>query len=107
MNIATEKFIEEMKAPIKKGQKFGQTTIRVHDKILATIPLVALEDIDRAGFFKLALHTIMLSFTTPPYWGILLLALIVISLIIRRVALQQRKKNPSGYRSRKRGDDFP
>ena len=103
--VVQNDFIDTMQAPVKKGQKFGQTKILVQDQLLATIPLVALENVDRAGFIKLTLHTTMLFFTKPPYWGILLLALLLVAIVIRRFAIRPKKKKPSNYR--KRGDDFP
>jgi len=38
-------------APVKQGDKFGTLNIQLNDKVLATVPLIALENIDEGGFF--------------------------------------------------------
>jgi D-alanyl-D-alanine carboxypeptidase (penicillin-binding protein 5/6) len=38
-------------APIKKGQKIGTVKIALGDKVIASAPLVALDDVEEAGFF--------------------------------------------------------
>lgn len=45
----TNEFIE---APMKTAEKQGSLTIRLDDKILAERPLVALNDVNEAGFFS-------------------------------------------------------
>jgi D-alanyl-D-alanine carboxypeptidase (penicillin-binding protein 5/6) len=45
----TNNFIE---APLKTGEKQGSLTIRLDDKVLAERPLVALSDVNEAGFFS-------------------------------------------------------
>lgn len=45
----TNEFIE---APLKAGENQGTLTIRLNDKVLAERPLVALTDINEAGFFS-------------------------------------------------------
>lgn len=48
-NLTIQKTI---KAPIKKGEQFGTINVTQGEKEIATIPLVALEDNPRAGFFS-------------------------------------------------------
>jgi D-alanyl-D-alanine carboxypeptidase (penicillin-binding protein 5/6) len=38
-------------APIKKGQRIGTVKIALGDKVIASAPLVALDDVEEAGFF--------------------------------------------------------
>ncbi|MDN5782471.1 MAG: D-alanyl-D-alanine carboxypeptidase [Luteimonas sp.] len=38
-------------APIKKGQEIGTVKIALGDKVIASAPLVALDDVEEAGFF--------------------------------------------------------
>uniref|UniRef100_UPI0038B8FFE4 D-alanyl-D-alanine carboxypeptidase family protein n=1 Tax=Alloalcanivorax mobilis TaxID=2019569 RepID=UPI0038B8FFE4 len=41
----------QLHAPIKKGQELGKLTISLDDNVLVTRPLIALEDVEEAGFF--------------------------------------------------------
>jgi hypothetical protein len=71
---------------------------------LASVPLVALENVARAGPVKLVLHTAQLSFSRPPYWGELLLALLLVAGCIMMLATRQKTNKISGLR--KRGDEY-
>ena len=39
-------------APIKKGQKIGKLRVSLDGKVIAEAPLVALNEVEEAGFFK-------------------------------------------------------
>lgn len=39
-------------APILKGQVYGKVTATYEDKVVATAPLIALEDVKKGGFFR-------------------------------------------------------
>lgn len=42
---------KDLKAPIKKGQEVGSMTAVLDGKAVASVPLVAMEDVEEAGFF--------------------------------------------------------
>ncbi len=42
---------EQLQAPIKKGDVLGRQSIMQNDRLLASVDLIATEDIERAGFF--------------------------------------------------------
>src|SRR5690606_12325832 len=43
-------------APIAKGQELGRVRVVLDGKVIAESPLVALEDVEKAGFFKRLWH---------------------------------------------------
>ncbi|NHI02171.1 MULTISPECIES: D-alanyl-D-alanine carboxypeptidase family protein [Oceanimonas] len=43
---------QALKAPLAKGQQVGTVHLRLNDKEVATVPLVALEDIEQGGLFS-------------------------------------------------------
>jgi D-alanyl-D-alanine carboxypeptidase (penicillin-binding protein 5/6) len=55
-------FQSEVIAPITKGQTIGTLKVRLADKELANIPLIALEDVAQGGFFKRAIDQAKLTF---------------------------------------------
>jgi D-alanyl-D-alanine carboxypeptidase (penicillin-binding protein 5/6) len=52
----------ELRAPITKGQSLGTLIVRLDDKILVEKPLVALEEVEEAGFFTKIWDHIVLFF---------------------------------------------
>ncbi|MFT4413252.1 D-alanyl-D-alanine carboxypeptidase family protein [Fredinandcohnia humi] len=56
---------EKINAPIKKGDEIGKLVIKKDGKVLSESPLVAGEDIDAAGWWKLFKRTVG-SFTKSP-----------------------------------------
>ncbi|WP_420592304.1 D-alanyl-D-alanine carboxypeptidase family protein [Bacterioplanoides sp.] len=59
IDILSDEFIE---APIKQGQAIGTVTVRMGDEIQAELPLVALEEVEEAGFFGRLIGKIKLFF---------------------------------------------
>lgn len=54
-------FTPNLKAPIKKGEVIGQINIVLNDKPIASAPLIALEDLSKAGLWRsLVDHTSLL-----------------------------------------------
>ena len=51
---------EEIKAPIKKGDRLGTLTLSLDGSTLAKLPLVALEDVEKGGLFKQLLDYLIL-----------------------------------------------
>ena len=104
--VVQKDFVGSITAPVSQGQELGTARVIMQDKELASVPLVALETIERAGPIKLIVQTVRLSFIRPPYWGALLLALILIAAFIVKVSSRQKKNNPLGMRGHKRGNDY-
>ena len=48
---------EQVFAPIERGQIIGEVVISTKDKVFKSIPLVANQEIPRAGFLKRVMHT--------------------------------------------------
>ena len=62
-NLKAEmKIHPEIRAPIRKGDTLGSVVITLNDEVLLDRPLVALNDVERAGFFKRLWHSIQLFF---------------------------------------------
>jgi D-alanyl-D-alanine carboxypeptidase (penicillin-binding protein 5/6) len=51
-----------IRAPVQKGQVLGRVTIEFNDELLAEVPMVAQESVERAGFFARLLDSIKLFF---------------------------------------------
>ena len=51
---------EEIKAPIKAGDRLGMLTLSLDGSTLAKLPLVALEDVEKGGLFKQLLDYLIL-----------------------------------------------
>ena len=47
-------------APIQKGQKIGVAKVTLDGKEIASAPLVAIEAVEQAGFFKRLWHEILM-----------------------------------------------
>jgi D-alanyl-D-alanine carboxypeptidase (penicillin-binding protein 5/6) len=51
---------ERLFAPIKSGQNIGEAVIATKEKVFKTVPLVAVQDVPLAGFFKQVFHSVAL-----------------------------------------------
>lgn len=49
-----------IKAPVRAGQELGTLIIRLGDEVVAREPLVALENVEQAGFFKRLWHSLLM-----------------------------------------------
>ena len=49
-------------APLTAGQEIGTIRVKIGDKVYATLPAIAGEAVDKAGFFKRSWHSIKLLF---------------------------------------------
>jgi serine-type D-Ala-D-Ala carboxypeptidase (penicillin-binding protein 5/6) len=52
----------DIRAPIRKGDSLGSVIVTLNSEVLLERPLVALNDVERAGFFKRLWHSIKLFF---------------------------------------------
>lgn len=98
----------ELNAPIRAGQIVGQVTVYRGDEATETVPLVAGEDISKAGFFKRTWHSIQKffgkgrepsSFQLPTWKSVAkfsvgtIVTIIVIGFIIKVFKLRKRKSS--------------
>jgi hypothetical protein len=104
--VVQKDFVGSITAPVSQGQELGTVRVIMQDKELASVPLVALEAIERAGPVQLIIQMVELSFIRPPYWGALLLALILIAAFIVKISSRQKKNSSLGMRGHKRGNDY-
>ena len=82
-NIQINKeFPDRIYAPVEKGQKIGEVKVLLNGLEIETYPLVALNEIKKAGFFKLLYHNLLLLFILPPYLGGIALVLILVFILI-------------------------
>ena len=51
---------DTIKAPIRAGQELGTLMVRLGDEVVAQKPLVALENVNEAGFFKRLWHSLLM-----------------------------------------------
>jgi len=77
-------------APINRGEKIGELEITMKGELLKKIDLIARDEVPSGGSIKLLIHRAILSFILPPYWGwiivLLLLTLIVATIMIKKKA---------------------
>ena len=60
-NLKVEVKIKEgLEAPIKKGEAVGEVEVRVGKKVLAKAPVIALEDVNKGGFFSRTTDSLMM-----------------------------------------------
>ena len=100
-NIQINKeFPDRIYAPVEKGQKIGEVKVLLNGLEIETYPLVALNEIKKAGFFKLMYHNLLLLLILPPYLGgIALVLILVFVLILVKSAMRVRGKDElSGLR---------
>jgi D-alanyl-D-alanine carboxypeptidase (penicillin-binding protein 5/6) len=98
--------VEETTAPVARGKELGTVRVIIQDREVAAVPLVTLQDIERAGAMQRIVHTVKYSFIQPPYWGALLLVLLLVTAFIIKTTARQKKNKPSGYGRHGRGDDI-
>lgn len=92
---------ESIDAPVKKGDVVGTATLSYADEVVATVPLVAAESVERSEVM-LTLQQGKAVFTSPWFLvlagGIVLLILIYILLMILHNRSKKRQKNVRRYR---------
>jgi len=87
---------ERLFAPIKSGQSIGEAVIATKEKVFKTVPLVAVQDVPLAGFFKQVFHSAAL-ITKDHGLGmifvILMLAAVVFGVIYLKRSRPKRKRS--------------
>jgi D-alanyl-D-alanine carboxypeptidase (penicillin-binding protein 5/6) len=83
---------EQLFAPIERGQIIGEVVITTKDKVFKSIPLVANQEIPKAGFFKQAMHTTALIAVEHAKLLILVVVLLVGAVVAIWVLKQRKSK---------------
>jgi D-alanyl-D-alanine carboxypeptidase (penicillin-binding protein 5/6) len=81
---------ERLFAPIKSGQNIGEAVIATQEKVFKTVPLVAVQDVPPAGFFKQVFHSAAL-IAKDHGLGILFVILVLGALVFGVVYLKRSK----------------
>ncbi|MCG6943814.1 MAG: D-alanyl-D-alanine carboxypeptidase [Deltaproteobacteria bacterium] len=87
---------EQLFAPIEQGQIVGEVVIATKDKVFKTVPLVANQEIPRAGFFKQAMHTIALM--AVEHGKIFILVIVLLVGAVGAIWYLKRRKSKRGRR---------
>ncbi len=61
-NLQTQMIVQDLKAPIVKGQAYGKVNITLNNQVLASADLVALTDNPKGGFFRSISDSVRYSF---------------------------------------------
>ena len=90
---------KEIVAPISKGQVLGKATIKIDSDVVKSIPLVASNDVQKAGFFRLLSHSIYLTCKNNTGTFFIVLAIIItISLFYYFTVTGWRRRNKAAFR---------
>ena len=85
---------ERLFAPIKSGQSIGEAVIATKEKVFKTVPLVAVQDVPLAGFFRQVLHSAAL-ITKDHGLGILFVILMLAAVVFGVIYLKRSKPRRS------------
>jgi D-alanyl-D-alanine carboxypeptidase (penicillin-binding protein 5/6) len=90
---------KEIVAPISKGQVLGKAIIKIDSDVVKNIPLVASNDVQKAGLFRLLFHSIYLTCKNNiGIFLIILVGIITISLFYYFVATGWKRRNKAMLR---------
>lgn len=68
-------------APLNRGERVGELEITLQGKLLKKIALVTQDEVAPANLIKRLFHGALLSCLLPPYWGWLVLALLLLLMV--------------------------
>jgi D-alanyl-D-alanine carboxypeptidase (penicillin-binding protein 5/6) len=90
---------ERLFAPINRGQNIGEAVVGTKEKVFKTVPLVAVQDVPLAGFFKQVLHSAVL--LGKDYGlGIIFVTLLFGAMVFGVIYLKRRKPKRKAGRKR-------
>lgn len=87
---------ERLFAPIESGQSIGEAVIATKDKVFKTVPLVAVQDVPLAGFFRQVFHSAALitkDHGLSIIFVILMFAAVVFGVIYLKRSRPKRKRS--------------
>ena len=94
----TKTFPKRIFAPVPKGKKIGGLEITLKGELLNKIDLIAQDEVPQAHLIKRLSHTVFLSFILKPYWGWIVLPLVLLSLCIFIMIIRKPvKSNPLSH----------
>jgi D-alanyl-D-alanine carboxypeptidase (penicillin-binding protein 5/6) len=85
---------ERLFAPIASGQNIGEAVIATKEKVFKTVPLVAVQDVHLAGFFKQVFHSAAL-ITKDHRLGIIFVILVLAAVVFGVIYLKRSKPRRS------------
>ena len=88
---------ERLFAPIKSGQNIGEAVIATKEKVFKIVPLVAVQDVPLAGFFKQVFHSVALitkDHGLSTIFVILMFAAVVFGVIYLKRSKPRRRRSP-------------
>ncbi len=85
---------ERLFAPIESGQSIGEAVIATKEKVFKTVPLVAVQDVPLAGFFRQVLHSAAL-ITKDHGLGIIFVILMLAAVVFGVIYLKRSKPRRS------------
>ncbi len=91
--ILEKDYPEKIFAPVAESEKLGTLRVIYGDDKLQILPLVALNEVGKAGPLKSALHSVLLSFGEPPYVGGIVLMLIIGAGVLGKTVMSRARKN--------------
>ena len=81
---------ERLFAPIKSGQNIGEAVIASKEKVFKTVPLVAVQDVPLAGFFKQVFHSAVL--VSKDHGLVIIFVILVFAAMVFGVIYLRRSK---------------
>jgi len=81
---------ERLFAPIESGQTIGEAVIATKEKVFKTVPLVAVQDVPLAGFFRQVFHSAAL-ITKDHGLGIIFVILMLAAVVFGVIYLKRSK----------------
>lgn len=78
-------------APVSKEQEIGRVVMKVDDKVVRSIPLIAQTEVKKAGFFKVLYHSLFLLIRGKTLLFILLGVVFLILILVGINLLNQRR----------------
>ncbi|MEJ2366723.1 MAG: D-alanyl-D-alanine carboxypeptidase [Deltaproteobacteria bacterium] len=81
---------ERLFAPINRGQNIGEAVIATKEKVFKTVPLVAVQNVPLAGFFRQVLHSAVL-IGKDNGLGIIFVVLLFGAMVFGVIYLKRRK----------------
>jgi len=98
--VEVELFSSTATAPIAQGQELGTATVKYAGEVLATVPVVAINPVEKSGMLAFV-KTITDFFKSSVLWLILLIiVLVIIALILYIIIINQNRKKRRRNRRR-------
>jgi len=80
---------ERISAPLSAGEQVGELEIILEGKLLKKIALVAQNEVASANLIKRLFHTALLSCIIPPYWGWIVLVLLILLMVFAGLMMRR------------------